>query len=69
MSLNDVIDLFNLPLSQIAFSQMQQIQYIMEATQLEDDEDIWTYTGGSTKFSSSRVYRKLIGHHQPETTF
>jgi hypothetical protein len=46
MSLDDVTDLFNLPVSQIAFNQMQQIQLLMEDTLMQNDNDSWTYPGG-----------------------
>lgn len=67
-SLSTIFELFNLPLSQIAFDQVQILQQLMDATNLENNVDIWAYTGGSTKFSS-RMYKMLIGHHQTDPTF
>lgn len=68
MSSADVTNLFNLLVSQIVFDQMQQIQLMMEATHMQNDNDCWTYSGGSAKFSSSRIYKTMIGHRQPDST-
>lgn len=62
-------ELFSLPLSEIAFSQVESIQQKMEATYTTDDNDIWTLSGGSANFSSAKAYKKLIGHHQIEPVF
>jgi hypothetical protein len=63
-SMQSIFDLFNLPLSLPAFNQVQQIHQIMEATAVQEEHDIWTLTGGATKFSAAKAYRKLIGHQQ-----
>jgi hypothetical protein len=62
-SFHAVTEMFHLPLSQTAFDQVQTLQQMMQATELSNDEDIWVYTRGATKFSSSTMYKKLIGHH------
>jgi len=49
--------------------QMQQIHLIMVATQIQNDNDCWTYSGASALFPSSRIYRNLIGQHQPDPIF
>jgi hypothetical protein len=61
--------MFNLPLSQTAFDQVQTLQQMMQATNLEVEDDIWAYSGGSTKFSSSKMYKKLIGHHPNDPAY
>lgn len=63
------LDLFNLPLSEIAFNQVGFIQQRMESITLHDDNDVWTLRGGSTKFSSAKAYRTLIRHQQIELAF
>jgi len=53
------IDLFNLPLSQVAFEQTPEIQQVFGSTHLDDlTTDVWTYFGGSTKFRSVAAYKK-----------
>lgn len=68
-SLHILTEMFNLTLSQIAFDQMQTLQQIMEEISLEAEEDIWAYNWGSNKFSSSKMYKKLIGHHPNDLAF
>lgn len=68
-SQDTIIGMFNLPLSQTSFTQMQNLQQIMEATTLENSDDIWSYNGGSNRFSTSRTYRKLIGHQPTDPAF
>jgi len=63
-SMQSIFDLFNLPLSLTAFNQVQQIHQLMDATAVQEEHDIWTLTGGATKFSAAKAYRKLIGHQQ-----
>ena len=40
-----------------------------EATTLENSDDVWSYRRSSSKFLSSRVYKKLIGHHPTNPAF
>lgn len=68
-SMQSIFDMFNLPLSEVAFSQVENLQQIMDAAALENEVDIWACNGGSTKFSSSKAYRKLIGHHHTDPVF
>jgi len=51
-SLHSLTEMFNLPLSQVAFNQMQTLQQMMETMILETEDDSWAYIGGSTKYSS-----------------
>lgn len=68
-SLMSILEMFNLPLSQIAYDQVQTIQQLMVTASLKDNVDIWAYTGGSTEFSLARMYRLIVGHHQPDQAF
>ena len=61
--------MFNLPLSQEAFDQMMSIQQIMAGTHLGDDNDVWSYSGGSVKFKSTAAYKKLLGHQEIDPAF
>ena len=64
------IDLFNLPLSQVAFEQTLEIQQVLGSTHLDDlTTDVWTYFGGLTKFRSVAAYKKLLGHTEIDPAF
>ena len=53
---------FSLPLSQLAASQLREIQtLIQERSWDENVNDTWSYSWGSSKFSSKKAYAALIG--------
>ena len=59
-----------LPLSQVAFVQVLSIQHRMENSVINEDAgDVWTYSGGSSKFKSAVAYRKLLGHQEIDPAF
>lgn len=59
----DFTNLFSLPLSQIAYSQVQVIQQKMDTFALEEHtNDSWTYYGGAHNFKSANAYKLLSGH-------
>ena len=61
--IDDIINLFNLPLSQIAFQQIQEIQQRMETyNRNEQEQDIWTYSAQSSSFKVQKIYKLLMGH-------
>lgn len=62
VNLQELTELFQLPLPQLAFNQMQDIQTLMGSLVINDASDKWTYSGGSENFASSKVYKALIGH-------
>jgi hypothetical protein len=57
----DLYSLFHLPLSVEAFSQLGQLQSILQETHISDLADTWTYSWGSATFSSRKAYRQLSG--------
>ena len=61
-----ILEMFNLPLSQIAYDQVQTIQQLMVTTSLEDNADLWAYTGDPP---SSLQQELIVGHHQPDQAF
>jgi hypothetical protein len=70
ISTENLFELFNLPLSQTAFIQVDQIQQALSELQLQSTlKDNWTYNGNSSKFSSSAIYKKLMGHQTIEEAF
>lgn len=60
-------ELFNLPLSEIAFQQLQTLQDIRHQLHLSDYHDIWTPVWGA--FSAARAYKFLLGHNQIPQAF
>jgi hypothetical protein len=62
-------DLFNLPVSVEAYTQLQDLQFEFSTLVLTEENDNWTYIWGSTQFSSSRAYKALTGHSQVEPIF
>jgi len=63
-----VIEMFNLPLSNCLHTAAKSAT-TNEATTLENSDDVWSYSRSSSKFLSSRVYKKLIGHHPTNPAF
>jgi hypothetical protein len=55
-------DLFHLPLSVEAFSQLKQLQDILHSVQISELSDVWAYSWGSSNFSSRKAYKQLSGH-------
>lgn len=69
MSQGDFTNLFQLPLSQIAFEQMQNVQQLVETFPQSEENDKWSYSWGSGIFHSSMVYRVLVGHSVIHPTY
>jgi len=66
-TIDDIINLFNLPLSQIAFQQVQEIQQQMETyNRNEQDQDVWTYSAQSSSYRVQKAYKLLMGHQPVE---
>lgn len=66
---DDLTDPFQLPLSQIAFEKMQNVQHLIEASTLNDENDKWIYSWGSSIFASAKVYKILVGHSDIHPTY
>jgi len=59
----DVERMFSLPLSQLATSQLVEVQELMQERIGDSNaNDNWNYTWGSAKYSSRKAYSLLIGH-------
>ena len=59
----DVERMFSLPLSQLATSQLVEIQELMQERIGDSNaNDNWNYTWGPPKYSSRKAYSLLIGH-------
>ena len=61
--------LFHLPLSDLAHSQMINLANILDSTQLTDECDSWGYVWGSNIFAATKAYKKLIGQHSVHLAF
>jgi len=57
-SSGDFASLLQLPISQVAFAQMEEIQAVMLSRPLDEDNDKWVYEWGSSAFASSKIYRR-----------
>ena len=57
-SSGDFASLLQLPISQMAFAQMEEIQAVMLSRPLDEDNDKWVYEWGSSAFASSKIYRR-----------
>ena len=61
--------LFHLPLSTMAFSQLQALRGNLEDLNVNEENDLWGYIWGSNIFSATKIYRRLIGQHQVHPVF
>lgn len=61
--------LFHLPLSTMAFSQLQALRGYLEDLNVNEENDLWGYTWGSNIFLATKIYRRLIGQHQVHPVF
>jgi hypothetical protein len=68
-NINDFSELFQLPLSQIDFQQMLEVQGMLNDLVLNKDNDRWVYNGGSETFSANMIYRALVGHSDVHPVF
>lgn len=59
----DMTQLLHLPVSEIAYNQLQNLVQRITQIQLNEEQDIWQYPWGNT-FSSSRAYKIIVGHSQ-----
>lgn len=64
ISIEDLTQLFQLPLSVEAFQQLEQTQDLLNDIQETKENDRWVYIWGSTLYSSSKAYKRMIGHRK-----
>lgn len=66
-NIDNVIKLFNLPLSQIAFLQAQEMHQEMETCNRNElEKDVWTYSAQSSKYRVGKTYIILMDHKPVE---
>jgi hypothetical protein len=57
----DLIQLLHLPISEMAFNQLQTLVQKTLDIDLDEGQDIWKHSWGKD-FLSSRAYKLLVGH-------
>jgi hypothetical protein len=68
-SLDNIADIFHLPLSPEAFEQFQQLQQDTQLTQIaQPNNDVWSYKWGD-KYSSRKYYKFVHRLIDPPTPF
>ena len=69
LQMDNPMEHFHTPLSLPALHQFQELQYILQNTQLSDSHDSWNYSWGSA-FSSIKLYKCLTeSDHNPPVIF
>jgi len=58
---------FHMPLLVVAHEQLQELNLLLEAIEVEDNNDVWYTCSNSNCYSSSLVSKKLIGEHHVHT--
>ena len=61
LSLTAIEQLFHLPLSSEAFSQLLLLGDKLDGLYLDSNQDTWSYIWGTPFFSSSKAYKQLTG--------
>jgi len=70
LATENCVDLFNLPLSLAAHQQFTLLQQSMSLVQINNQmNDVWTFFGNNSVYSSSKAYKRLMGHQQIEPAF
>jgi hypothetical protein len=62
--LEDLYDLFHLPLSIEAHQEFRSLQLDLNGINSSDRDDIWCLRGNEASFSTKKVYRALIGNYE-----
>jgi hypothetical protein len=57
----DLVSLFHLPLSRVAFEELGQLQLLMHGNRLTDQNHIWKYCWGN-KYTSAKFYDHIHSH-------
>jgi len=69
LTMNSASLLLNLPITQEAYSQLNDLLQIISGTTLVDENDSWFINGRSKGFSSAAAYRMLLGQHNTEPIY
>jgi hypothetical protein len=67
---SDINQLFNLPISVEAFQQLLVLaQDLADVSLKQEQDDVWTYSCGSTIYMPMKAYKMLIGTRQVHPCF
>jgi hypothetical protein len=61
LSMEELYDLFNLPLSKEAYHQYCELEILLQMMNDGEGKDKWKYIWGSGQYSSSKAYKHLTG--------
>ena len=64
-----ISELFHLPISDLAYSQMLSLTDNLEGTHFTAGNDSWNYIWGSNMFAATKAYKNLIGHRTVHPAF
>jgi hypothetical protein len=69
MKTEDFEDLFNLPLSEIAYEQICELIIFLQGLPVSEQNDKWSYIWGNDTYTVSKAYDHLMGHEYVHPTF
>jgi hypothetical protein len=58
-----IYNLFQLPLSNIAHQELQELRIELEEATTSNLVDSWNFQWSNPRYSTKKVYRQLIGEH------
>jgi hypothetical protein len=67
--LENLHEIFQLPLSDVAFQQYLALNEELENLPQTQNKDVWTYIWGTAQFSVSKAYKALTGHTPTHPVF
>jgi hypothetical protein len=67
-SLEDILYLFYLPLSTLAYQELGEMHTIMDANPISDQKDIWSYCWGD-QYKSAKFYKHIHSHIQVASVY
>jgi hypothetical protein len=67
-NLDDITTLFYIPLSQSAYQELQELQYIMQSNVPSEQQDVWSYAWGH-KYTSAKFYDMTLAHIKVDSMY
>jgi hypothetical protein len=65
----EIAELFQLPLLEEAFTQLQEVQNLVQTRALSNESDKWTITAGSDPYCTQKIYKRLVGQHDDHPVY
>jgi hypothetical protein len=69
LQVEDFADLFNLPLSEIAYEQFCEFVILLQSLLMIDCNDKWLYIWGNDNYAVSKAYNHLMGQEYVHLAF